>query len=389
MTTRRYVFKSRLKRAGMTLLDAAGQAASAIVRTVSFKNLRVSRGPAPKKILLIRLDHIGDVMLTRPAVRSLREKYPSAQIDWLVPSEVRGLLQGDTSVNRILGLTNHWFRRGGFMFREWSEIFQWMLCLRAEKYDAAVEFRGDLRSLVFLFLLNIPVRIGYGITGGKFLLTQCADYDWTAHQAELCGNLVRLLGASAPLLQRPLVTQPDLFSQDIPAKSPGIKRVIVHAGAGYPSKLWPSENFEALLRGLCGLPEVEIVLIGTAAEKSSLTLMSLGVDKNRVLDCRGVLALDQLPPLMLTSDLFIGGDSGPAHIAAAQGIPVISLFSGANDAELWKPWTPRLVLLRHPVPCSPCGLSVCPLPDHPCMKGIDPAKAVQAASGLLEGTSAS
>lgn len=384
-TGKKYAFKSPLKCLAVSLLDTAGD----LLKRGAHFFLRTgveSLVPEPSKILLVRLDHIGDVVMTRSAVRALKDRYPRARIDWLVPAETCDLLAGDAFVDRLIGFSNHWLRRGRSPAGGWREFWSLVSRLRAEGYDAAVEFRGDLRSLILIFLARIPARIGYGITGGRFLLTQCLGYDWSAHQVKLSAALVSVLGAESASANLPLLTQPDLFSGEIPPKDDASRRVVIHPGAGYASKLWPSENFAYLISGLRGIPGVEIVLIGTALEKSGFPVdAAASPQRGRVIDCRGSLALGQLPALMQTAELFIGGDSGPAHIAAAQGIMVISIFSGANDPELWKPWTPNLLLMTHSTDCSPCGLSVCRVPGHPCMTGIRREEVLAAARRYLEG----
>jgi len=383
MASDRYAFKSAWKRHFASAVDFAGG-----VLFSAFKMLRTPESsPAPaRKILLVRLDHIGDLILTRPAVRLLREHLPSVQIDWLIPAESRQLLSCDPFINNLIPFRYHWYRRGQRTLETIREFFSLIKQFRSEKYDAAVDFRGDFRSILLIFLAGIKQRIGYGITGGGFLLTECLPRDSGLHQVMLNAAILRPLGVTGKPGYLPLHAQPELFSALVPRRSPETKRVIVHAGAGYPSKVWPAKNFEKLLCSLSRLPGIELFIIGTADEKRAAPMDDLFQNNEPSLkDLRGVLELHELPALMLNAELFIGGDSGPAHIAAAQGIMVLSLFSGANDERLWRPWTPNLHLMTNPVSCSPCGLSVCPIPDHPCMSGIQPEEVIHAATRLLEG----
>jgi len=111
----------------------------------------------------------------------------------------------------------------------------------------------------------------------------------------------------------------------------------------------------------------QIFLIGTETEKQEMPF----APRPGLMDMRGKTALEELPILFDLCDLFVGNDSGPAHIAAAQGIETVVLFSGTNEAAVWKPWTSRLHLLQHAVPCSPCEAKICPLGHHDCMKKIN------------------
>jgi ADP-heptose:LPS heptosyltransferase len=160
-----------------------------------------------------------------------------------------------------------------------------------------------------------------------------------------------------------------------------LPRVVIHAGSGYPSKRWPFENFKALIQKIDREALAQIVLIGTEAEKDAAP--DLKVSSERLIDLRGKTALQDLPVLLDVCDVFIGNDSGPAHIAAAQGLEIILLVSGTNDIRLWHPWTDRLTLLQHEVPCSPCEVEICPVEGHPCVEEITVDQAFDAFVSVL------
>jgi ADP-heptose:LPS heptosyltransferase len=104
-----------------------------------------------------------------------------------------------------------------------------------------------------------------------------------------------------------------------------------------------------------------------------------------VIDWTGQLSVGELAAVIGQSDLFVGGDSGPAHVAAAMGTPAVVLFSGTNDPRQWRPWGAGVTVVRREVRCSPCHRERCPLRDHPCMKGLEVeevARAVQQAAGV-------
>jgi len=143
-------------------------------------------------------------------------------------------------------------------------------------------------------------------------------------------------------------------------------RIVIHPSAGYPSKKWPGEKFRELIHKITDENLGEVVLIGTQSEKRDLPDFSPTPES--LVDLRGRTDLSDLPILFDVCDFFVGNDSGPAHLAAAQGMEILVLFSGTNDARLWRPWTERLHLMNHPVPCSPCEAPVCPLLHHDCMR---------------------
>jgi ADP-heptose:LPS heptosyltransferase len=97
----------------------------------------------------------------------------------------------------------------------------------------------------------------------------------------------------------------------------------------------------------------------------------------------GSASLIETAALIERAALFVGCDSGPAHLAAAVGTPVVALFSGTNDARQWRPWGRRVEVVRNVVPCAPCHRELCPLADHPCMRGLSPAMVLAAVDRML------
>ncbi len=375
-----YAFKSWVKRLAVFFFDAAG--------AVIFFPLRCRkkiRREQVKKILAIRLDHLGDVVMTRPALGALREMFPEAQIDLLVGKEWAPLFEDAREVRETIGMTHHWFRKSRL-----SDIFTEARALaarlRSQNYDLAIDFRGDLRSILLVFFAGIPRTLGYGITGGKFLLSAAPPYPSLKHQVEVNLALLETLGIPHPDTS----LQPFSYSGSRKWRfwhSIGTslsletqKRIIVHAGAGYPSKRWPAAHFLELVQKLSAIPKVEIVLVGTEKEKLEIPFPEIP----HVVDLRGKTEVADLPILMDASHLYVGNDSGPAHMAAAQGIPLVVLFSGTNIAKLWHPWSRRLNLCIHPVDCSPCQAQTCPLKHHDCMVKITPDQVFSKITALLK-----
>jgi ADP-heptose:LPS heptosyltransferase len=102
-----------------------------------------------------------------------------------------------------------------------------------------------------------------------------------------------------------------------------------------------------------------------------------------VIDWTGILNLSELAAVLSSADLFVGADSGPAHLAAAVGRPVVVLFSGTNNPRQWRPCGEQVAIVRHPVECSPCHARRCPLPNHPCMRDLTPDSVARAVDGRL------
>lgn len=303
---------------------------------------------ALQKILMIRLDHLGDVVMSLPAAARVRRAFPASQIDFLIPEIFEKLLTPFAAVHnlRLIAFHQNWFSRNPNPLEKRRESAAILHRLQKEKYDLGIDFRGDLRNILLLYRAGIRFRAGYGATGGGFLLTHCPPYDRHAHPSVLSARLLEALGISGPLEPVPLV-------QGLKNNSPrhemklGVSRlVIIHPGAAHAAKRWPAENFDALILRIRKEKLAHVMIVGDEKEKKEIPLPGAeALAGDGILDRRGLIPLHELAGEFSPAHLFVGNDSGPAHIAAAQGLPVISIFSDLNDPDAWKPWTPRLKLI--------------------------------------------
>jgi ADP-heptose:LPS heptosyltransferase len=364
-----YPFKNQWKRLLVACFDAIGR--------VCFISLKPLRKPldlaAVQRILVIRLDHIGDVVMSRPVIRALHKKFPHAEIDLLVTEDIAPLFEHSKEIRTVIAAKYGWFMRKASFIKKWFEFWRLLGILKVTPYDIGIDLRGDVRNILLMVLAGIKYTIGYGIAGGGFLLNEEIPYDATQHQVWLNLGLLSSFHIAQDNKLLPFEYSSDRareFWKKAGMLPPTtlLPRVAIHMGSGYPSKCWPFENFKALIQQIDREALAQIVLVGTETEKNAT--LDFKLNSERFIDLRGKTALQDLPVLLDVCDIFIGNDSGPAHIAAAQGLEVILLVSGTNDIRLWHPWTERLNLLQHKVPCSPCGVEVCPVEDHPCVEHI-------------------
>ena len=366
---RRYPFKSFWKRWLAGCFDAIGR--------VCFFPLRPLRKPldfaAVRHILVIRLDHIGDVVMSRPAIRALRKKFPHAAIDLLITEDIAALFEHSKEIRTVIPAKHAWFYRKSSFVQKWSEFWRLLGILKTGSYDVGIDLRGDIRNILLMSLAGIRYTIGYGTAGGGFLLSEEIPYDAAQHQVLLNLNVLNSFHVAQDNKLLPFEYSPEKaqqFWKKIETLPPTtlLPRIAFHMGSGYPSKRWPFENFKALIQKIDLEALAQIVLIGTEAEKDAAP--DLKLDSERLIDLRSKTDLRDLPVLLDVCDIFVGNDSGPAHIAAAQGLEIILLASGTNDIRLWYPWTERLSILQHVVPCSPCEAEICPVENHPCVEQI-------------------
>jgi ADP-heptose:LPS heptosyltransferase len=258
-------------------------------------------------------------------------------------------------------------------------------------FDVAIDLRGDVRHLAWFALAGVPIRLGYGRTGGGFWLTREPRFR-AVHEVERNLDLVRQLVPEAQA--GPLVPVP-IGGDDIAAAhavlpeagcDPQGPYVVCHPGAGYASKRWEPESLARALDRLEGLGLGRTVLVGTASDAEMVQAV-LRHTQTAPAVAVGRTALRPLAALLQGARLFLGHDSGPSHLAVAMQTPCVLLYSGVNDPTEWGPWQGKVRLLHAPVECSPCGLRDCNR-QHECMRGFGPDEVVAAARALTvpEGT---
>jgi len=339
----------------------------------------------PQRILVIRLDSLGDAVMTLPALGSLQRRFPKARIDFLVGQSVLDLFTLFFPDSKIRVIGKNWVSNKFSLIPMASHLLKESLILRPERYDLAIDFRGDLRSILLMFLAGIPERWGRDGTGGRFLLTRSFSPLPTRH--EVLENLDLVEGVRMdhqvefPKLSFRARPRPPEFASNPPRNG---RKILIHAGAGYPSKRWPAERFVALANEIreraWGVP----IFIGSQKERNILDPYRNEIPKEAI-DFTGQTSFAELFGLLQTADLFIGNDSAPAHLAALLGLKSVVIFSGTSDIQKWSPWSRRCRTLHYAVPCSPCEQKICPLERHLCMEGISVNEVLQTVEEALRG----
>jgi len=378
----RYRYAKRRYRLLFGLLDALAAPFAALLK----KGTGVVSGRDPRSILVVQLDHVGDAVLTTSMFRALHERFPAAAVDVLASAWNVDVFAASPFVRRVYVSRRNWHARTQGSRSTVAEVLRLARTLRGECYDLAIDPRGDLFTILALWLAGVPRRAGWSCGGGGFLLTDVAPWATDRHEIESRRVLLRQLGVEAKRLR------PELFPSwaDLCAVRDGLASVaqpdspliVVHTSAGTAAKRWPTSHYVAVLDSLTQQTTATVVLVGDRDDQP--TSRAIARDVLRTVDWTGRLTLMQTAALLSESDLFIGADSGPAHIAAAMGTPSVVLFSGTNRAECWRPVGGHVHVLRASVPCSPCHRKHCPVVGHPCMTNISPREVVDTALSVLE-----
>jgi len=375
---RKYCFKKKRWRLAIGLIDTAGATAARLQRCVRAATDCPLPVPPGLSILAIRLDHIGDVLLSTPALSAVRECLRPRRLDVLVGPWSREVLAADPDIDDLLVYPAPWHARRRPR-RALSDFFRVARMLRRRRYDVAVDFRGDIRNIALMALSGIPCRIGYGITGGGFMLSHEMPYSmesrYNVHEIDRNLQLVERLGGTRGSRRWPCAptTAAAQAEAESLAREHGLddaeRVLVVHVGAGYPSKCWPIERFAELGRRVVRRhTDTALVLTGGPDERA------LGAYCEAALPgCRNMVGATTLGGLsallsrLAPRAVFVGADSGPMHLAWCAGMPVVGLFSGTDSAERWRPLGPSVVI-QHDVPCKRCEKLSCD--DHRCMQAI-------------------
>ena len=342
---------------------------------------------APKKILVMRYRFIGDTVLTVPFLRNLREAFPAAQIDLMLEPFSGQVIEGCPYVDRVIPFefkTIHTYsaaaKRGKL-----AGYIHYGKMIRNEQYDAAFVLKRSLSSALLVRLAGVPRRIGFDTEGRGLLLTDRVAYRQDQH--EVLNFLDCLSVLDVPITSKALELWPtpenDKKVAALMAQA-GWKdadfKVIIHAAASLPAKQWPLDRFAAVMTRLRDHYHARFVYTGSTGDAE----LYRGIEKLGLfngLDLCGVTNVRENLSVYKRADLFFGVDSGPMHMAAAVGVPVVALF-GPTDERKWGPWGEGHTVITKRLSCYPCKPHKCA--DNECMKQITVEDAIDAVEKRLD-----
>lgn len=329
------------------------------------------------EIVLLRLDRIGDFILGISAYRALRQVHPAAHITVVVSSSVAELAKDCPYFDEVYLYDAIWLLPSQGPLARWKSAWKLVRFLRSKSIDLLLDFRYQSRlDPLVAGLSGAKVRAGFDMGWVSGLLTKKAPQPPAGlHQVDRNLHLLHALGITTT--DRKLeawFTEQDRKKAEnhLPAQEllPGLPRIALHIGAATPSKRWREESFEVLIHELHANTQADILVLGGEGDMGFAQEVVDGLECP-IINLVGKLSLGQMAALIKECRVFIGCDSGATHLAAACGIPVVCLFSAANEVEVWKPWGPKVkVLTQHPA-CSPCRSHECTRTDgYFCMSEI-------------------
>ncbi len=343
-----------------------------------------------RRILLVRLDLIGDVVLSLPAARALRRAYPDATIDMLVqPSAAPVLAAEHDAIANVLTCNPYRWLNPLALLRPstWREAAQVIRTLRAGRYDLAISISGDMNS-IFTRLSGAPRRVGYAGEAYPFLLTDPipgARYRHHQHEVRYVLALAEAAGATIQPADAQLLlhTKPDaarraaeLLQRARATTHAHGPTLAIHVGArNGQAKRWPPAHIAALSDRLIEELDALVLLTGAPSEAPLARTALQASTSGKILNLTGKTTIPELIALIAASDVVVSGDSGPMHIACAVATPVVALH-GPTDPGLSGPTAPDALVLRRALWCSPCydasATAECRFGNPVCMKELSP-----------------
>jgi lipopolysaccharide heptosyltransferase II len=351
------------------------------------------RWPAARRVLAVRLDSLGDVMMTTPALRALRDSASGRRVTLLTSTGASKLAPLLGCVDDVISYDAPWMKAQRADASVAGDL-DMIETLRSGHFDAAVIFtvfsQNPLPAAMLAYYAAIPVRAAYCRENPYALLT-----DWIPdpepsqgirHEVERQLALVASLGSS---------TRDDRLQITLPAAAKrqalaALRRagvdtrapwLVLHAGSSAASRRYPPEFFAAAARRLALEHGFTVVLTGGSSERSMVDEIRRSVPGS--VSLAGMLGLPVLSALIAEAPLIIVNNTGPAHLAAAVGTPVVCLYALTNPQHT--PWRVESRVLSHAVPCANCFRSVCVEGHHDCLRRVHPDRVVEAALDLYPG----
>lgn len=341
------------------------------------------------------------MIFTTPVIRAIRRHYPAARLLYLVEQLAAPVVATNPHLSSIIAVP---YSRG---WRRVGDDLRLARRLRAERVDVAIDLHGGPRSAWLTWATRARTRVGYDVPGRSWMYTHVVHRPRTYQPRHAVENQWDLLAAldsrlaAPPLRTRDRVEMPTddaaaaeaaraLAARGIDAAT---RLIVLHVSAGNPFRRWPEQSFASVAAGLVRAAPDRTVLVtaGPSDREAAARVIAdarqqAGAAAARIVDADHL----SLPALRATLDrasLFIGGDSGPLHIAATSDVPIVAIYGPTlpERSEPWRPDTiPTAAVDGGPLPCRPCDQRVCEPGDFRCLSNVPASAVIEAATTVME-----
>ena len=345
----------------------------------------------PRSILIVKLSAIGDVVHTLPFLEVIRENFPKARIDWVVEETSSQIIEDHPAIDHVIvSQRTSWQKQ---LFRMWEcstaliGIREFLGQLRAQTYDLVIDLQGLFKSALLLGLSRGRRKIGpsWGKEGSRFFLTEPPFFiEPDLHAVEKYLKAAEFLGCDRtswsgdiPIRETDKKTIEKFFHDN---GIEGKVLVAINPIAKWATKLWELEKFSALADKLQKELSCKLVFTGSRQDREEVSRIIQGMDE-APLNLTGQTNLKELAYLYSRCQLLISTDTGPMHLGAAMGCPVVALF---GPTAPWRtgPYGPGHTVIRQEMVCSPCLKKKCE--DLRCMRDITVDRVFRAVEQKLD-----
>jgi ADP-heptose:LPS heptosyltransferase len=326
------------------------------------------------RMLAVRLDNEGDVLLAGPAVRALAAG--SDHVALLCGPRGRQAAALLPGVDEVLCWHAPWIDPEPDPVSR-ADVESLVERIAALRFDGAIVFgsfhQSPLPTALVLRLAGVPWIGATSVDYPGALLDLRHRIEDDVHEVERSLDLVRAAGFDLPPGD-----DGELRVEHVPPQRPADDYVVVHPGASVPARAWAPERNAELVAALVGAGR-RVVVTGAPSERE----LTAFVAAPGAIDLGGATDFAGLAAVIAGADAIVVGNTGPAHLAAAVGTPVVSLYAPTVPAVRWRPWMVAHELLSVDVPCAGCRARVCPVAGHPCLGGVQVADVVAAVERLV------
>ena len=329
-----------------------------------------------RKMLIIRTDGLGDVTMSTPAFKALRDIFSNAHIVLLAGRWSRELVEVMPSFNEVIYFDAPWVAKENKDFKEFIRTVKY---LRSEKFDLVIDLRGDFRNIVLMYLLNIKHRLGFNITGCDFLLTQVIPCSNNHHPVNLCLSLIEhFIPEDKQKYDLSLeVTEADQKFVEVFLNQNNIAYgknedliVVIHPGAKWYGRRWKAKCYAQIADSLIEKYNAKVIITGGPKDFESIQNIK-NIMKYVPLITPQNSSLRHFLALLGKSSLFIGVDSGPMHMAAAMKVKVVAILGPALSEAVGPYGKEHIVVTKQQdYSCSPCSQTRCKVPDNNCVEAV-------------------
>ena len=334
----------------------------------------------PSRVLVKEVNWLGDLVISLPALKAVRRRFPGSHLAVLVKAELAGFFDGCDWIDEVIA-----YRRARGM-RGLAMQSRIIAELRARRFDLAILFPNSFSSALWTALGSVRRRAGYATDARGLLLTDKARPDAATldgHQAGYwLGMVKQTVGAEGDPADCMLTAAPGNRERMVATlaarrKSPGSRLIAIAPAAAYgPAKEWPAEQYAALIDLLAAEGNAECVMVGAPAERQRCERIAALAHSGAIVTA-GETGIGELIAMLSLCDGFVGNDSGPMHLAGALGVLTVALFGSTNPRRTG-PLGPRVNVIWRPPACAPCLARTCRFGHYECLTRIAPREVFDA-----------